>query len=44
MKIIIHQANGLQIGQRRLDGYINLTQMAKSQRQTDRRLFETRYY
>lgn len=30
MKIIIHQANGLQIGQRRLDGYINLTQMAKA--------------
>lgn len=29
MKIIIHEANGLQIGQRILDGYINLTQMAK---------------
>ena len=30
MKMIIHEANGLQIGQRRLDGYINLTQMAKA--------------
>ena len=30
MKIIIHQANGLQIGQRIEDGYINLTQMAKA--------------
>ena len=30
MKIIIHEANGLQIGQRILDGYINLTQMAKA--------------
>jgi hypothetical protein len=30
MKIIIHEANGLQIGQRRLDGYINLTKMAQA--------------
>jgi hypothetical protein len=30
MKIIIHQANGLNIGQRIEDGYINLTQMAKA--------------
>jgi hypothetical protein len=30
MKIIIHQANGLQIGQRIEDGYVNLTQMAKA--------------
>jgi hypothetical protein len=30
MKIINHEANGLQIGQRREDGYINLTQMAKA--------------
>ncbi|MEO1800073.1 MAG: KilA-N domain-containing protein [Cyanobacteria bacterium J06629_2] len=30
MKIIIHQANGLHIGQRIEDGYINLTQMAKA--------------
>ncbi len=30
MKIIIHEANGLQIGQRREDGYINLTKMAQA--------------
>ena len=30
MKIIIHEANGLQIGQRHLDGYINLTKMTKA--------------
>jgi hypothetical protein len=30
MKIINHSANGLQIGQRRNDGYVNLTQMAKA--------------
>ena len=30
MKMIIHQANGLQIGQRIEDGYINLTKMAKA--------------
>ena len=30
MKMIIHDVNGLQIGQRREDGYINLTKMAKA--------------
>ncbi|WP_200819447.1 DNA N-6-adenine-methyltransferase [Tolypothrix sp. NIES-4075] len=30
MNIIIHEANGLQIGQRREDGYINLTKMAQA--------------
>jgi KilA-N domain len=30
MKIVMHKANGLQIGQRREDGYINLTQMAQA--------------
>jgi hypothetical protein len=30
MKIINHEVNGLQIGQRREDGYINLTKMAKA--------------
>ena len=30
MKIINHQVNGLQIGQRSEDGYINLTRMAKA--------------
>ena len=30
MEIIVHEANGLQIGQRREDGYINLTQMAQA--------------
>lgn len=30
MKIIIHQANGLHIGQRIEDGYVNLTQLAKA--------------
>jgi KilA-N domain len=30
MKIVIHKANGLSIGQRREDGYINLTQMAQA--------------
>ncbi|MDJ0800871.1 MAG: KilA-N domain-containing protein [Calothrix sp. MO_167.B12] len=30
MKIILHEANGLQIGQRHQDGYINLTQMAQA--------------
>lgn len=30
MKIINHNVNGLQIGQRREDGYINLTKMAKA--------------
>ena len=30
MKIINHEVNGLKISQRRLDGYINLTQMAKA--------------
>jgi KilA-N domain len=30
MKIINHEANGLQIGQRREDGYVNLTQMAQA--------------
>lgn len=30
MKIINHQANGLQIAQRIEDGYINFTQMAKA--------------
>ena len=30
MKIILHSANGLQIGQRHQDGYVNLTQMAQA--------------
>jgi len=30
MKIIVHEANGLQVGQRREDGYINLTKMAQA--------------
>ncbi|MFM6407866.1 MAG: KilA-N domain-containing protein [Microcystis sp.] len=30
MKIILHEADGLQIGQRHEDGYINLTQMAQA--------------
>ncbi len=30
MKMIMHKANGLQIGQRRDDGYINLTKMAQA--------------
>jgi hypothetical protein len=30
MNIIIHEANGLQIGQRHEDGYINLTKMAQA--------------
>ena len=30
MKIINHKANGLQIGQRSEDGYVNLTKMAKA--------------
>jgi hypothetical protein len=30
MKIIVREANGLQIAQRREDGYINLTQMAQA--------------
>lgn len=32
MNIIIHQTNSLQIGQRRSDGYINLTKMAQANR------------
>ncbi len=32
MKIINHEANGLQVSQRIEDGYINLTQMAKAYR------------
>lgn len=28
--MIIHEANGLKIGQRRDDGYINLTSMAQA--------------
>jgi hypothetical protein len=38
MKIIVHSANGLQIGQRREDGYINATQMCKAHNK------EWRYY
>ncbi|BAZ36670.1 C-5 cytosine-specific DNA methylase (plasmid) [Calothrix sp. NIES-4101] len=30
MNIILHEANGLQVGQRREDGYINLTKMAQA--------------
>jgi KilA-N domain len=30
MEIILHETNGLQIGQRHEDGYINLTQMAQA--------------
>jgi hypothetical protein len=30
MKIIVHEANGLQIGQRWEDGYINATQMCQA--------------
>ncbi len=30
LKIILHEADGLQIGQRHEDGYINLTQMAQA--------------
>ncbi|NJL64541.1 MAG: KilA-N domain-containing protein [Methylacidiphilales bacterium] len=30
MNIILHEANGLQIGQRHEDGYINLTKMAQA--------------
>jgi hypothetical protein len=32
MNIILHESNGLQIGQRCEDGYINLTQMAQANR------------
>lgn len=30
MKIIMHEANGLQVGQRHEDGYVNLTSMAQA--------------
>ena len=38
MKMIIHEANGLQISQRGVDGYINATQMCKANNK------EWRYY
>ncbi|MEO1669905.1 MAG: KilA-N domain-containing protein [Cyanobacteria bacterium J06631_2] len=38
MKILYHQANGLQISQRHQDGYINATQMCQANNK------EWRYY
>ena len=38
MKIIVHEANGVQVSQRCLDGYINATQMCKANNK------EWRYY